>query len=89
MATRWYWRLGGHRTPEDAMDEADALGATRALLYAQPSVPVCGTVEILEGPRYRAAALDDLVAEARRLEEAARELRALAERLAAGEDHRA
>ena len=80
--TRWYWRLRGHLTAEDALDEADALGATRTLLYSQPSVPCCGTVEIIHDPQE--AAVHDLVTEARRLEDAARELRELAERVARG-----
>ena len=44
--TRWFVRLPGHDTPADALDDAERRGACAVRLYGQPSVPVCGTVEL-------------------------------------------
>ncbi len=81
------FRLPGCRSVEEALDLADELapGHGRVVLYRQPSVPVCGTVEVEVVDDDPTWVVTDLVAEARRLEVAARELRELAERVARGD----
>jgi nucleotide-binding universal stress UspA family protein len=81
------FRLPGAASVEEALDQAEEVAGGRdhtVALYSQPSVPFCGTVEVVE----RTPAPDpllvvtDLLEEARRLERAARELREAAEAVA-------
>jgi uncharacterized protein HemY len=78
MGRRIFVRLEGHKTVEDALDQAERMGAKYAALSAQPSVPVCGTIEVEERETAEETA-DELMAEIVRLEEEARRLREVAE----------
>lgn len=84
---RWLFRLPGASSVEEALDQAEVVAGGRdhtVALYAQPSVAVCGTVEVVEvTPQPDPLLLvTDLLDEARRLEAAARELREAAEAVA-------